>query len=176
MIRPPAPREKQFWTKKYPEYVKKISDSGHERGTHSSTHPYMSKLSKEAIVSELKASSNAIEGITGKNVEVFRPPYGDYNDLLIDTASELGLYTTQWDVDSLDWKNLSSTEIQKRVIKKVKSGSIVLFHNQGLNTSKALPHIIKSLKNEGYTFTTIGDLIYRDNFQMAVDGGQCQNN
>lgn len=166
----------EFWAKKHPEYVKKISDAGHEVGTHSATHPYMSKLSKEAIVKELTSSSSVIEEIIGKKVEVFRPPYGDYNDLLINTATELGLYTIQWDVDSLDWKNLTAGEINKRVVGKVKNGSIVLFHNQGLHTLEALPHIIKALKQKGYQFVTIGELIYRDNYQMANDGGQCPCN
>jgi peptidoglycan/xylan/chitin deacetylase (PgdA/CDA1 family) len=165
----------EFWTKKHPEYVKKISDFGHEIGTHSSTHPYMSKLDKLAIQKELTTSVQAIENITGNKVEVFRPPYGDYGDLLIDTAMAMGLYTIQWDVDSLDWKNLSATEIINRVTSKVKNGSIVLFHNQGLHTAKALPTIIKTLKAKGYTFVKIGDLIYRDNYKMAVDGTQIKN-
>ncbi len=162
----------EFWTEKYPDYVKKISELEHEVGTHSATHPYMSKLNKEAIVKELTTSSLAIEKITGKKVEVFRPPYGDYDDLLIDTASELGLYVIQWDVDSLDWKNLSAREIEKRVVSRVKNGSIVLFHNQGLHTSEALPSIIKTLKKQGYQFVTVGELIYRTNYQMDVDGAQ----
>lgn len=165
----------EFWTVKYPDYVKKISDAGHEIGTHSATHPYMSKLDKTAIVKELTSSSKAIEDITGKKVEVFRPPYGDYNDLLIETAKELGLYTIQWDVDSLDWKNLSASEITKRVVSKVKNGSIVLFHNQGLHTAEALGGIIKTLKAKGYSFVPIGELIYRDNYKMGADGSQIQN-
>lgn len=166
----------EFWTEKYPEYVKKISDAGHEIGTHSATHPYMSKLSREAILKELTTSTKAIENITGKKVEVFRPPYGDYNDLLINTATELNLYTIQWDVDSLDWKNLSANEITKRVTSKVKNGSIVLFHNQGKHTLSALPKIIKTLKEKGYQFVPVGELIYRNNYQMANDGGQCPSN
>ncbi|MBE5749792.1 MAG: deacetylase [Clostridiales bacterium] len=165
----------EFWTTKYPEYVKKISDHGHEIGTHSATHPYMSKLDKSAIEKELTTSSKAIEDITGKKVEVFRPPYGDYDDLLIDTAKELNLYVIQWDVDSLDWKDLSKDEIKKRVLKKVKNGSIVLFHNQGLHTAEALPEIIDELKSLGYEFVPIGELIYRDNYKMASDGSQVQN-
>jgi polysaccharide deacetylase family sporulation protein PdaB len=165
----------EFWAKKYPEYVKKIADAGHEIGTHSATHPYMSKLSKSAVQKELTTSIQVIESVTGKKVEVFRPPYGDYNDLLIDTAKEMGLYTIQWDVDSLDWKDLSATEIINRVNSRVKNGSIVLFHNQGLHTAEALPLLIKKLKNQGYTFTRIGDLIYRDNYRMAVDGTQISN-
>ena len=165
----------EFWTKKHPDYVKKISDAGHEIGTHSATHPYMSTLDKSAIERELTTSKQAIESITGKTVEVFRPPYGDYDDLLIDTAFSLGLYTIQWDVDSLDWKDLSAKEIFNRVTARVKNGSIVLFHNQGLHTAEALPDIIKSLKAEGYTFVPIGELIYRDNYKMATDGAQIKN-
>lgn len=165
----------EFWTEKYPDYVKKIDACGHEIGTHSATHPHMSKLSKDAITKELTTSSEAITKLTGKKVDVFRPPYGEYNDLLIETAEQLGLYSIQWDVDSLDWKNLSADEITKRVVNKVKNGSIVLFHNNGLHTAEALPTIIDALKNQGYTFVRIGDLIYRDNYRMAVDGTQISN-
>ncbi len=165
----------EFWAKKYPEYLKKIDEKGHEIGTHSATHPEMSKLSREDVIKELTTSSKAITDVTGKKVEVFRPPFGDYNDRLIDTASELGLYTIQWDVDSLDWKDLSAVEITKRVVNRVKNGSIVLFHNQGKHTAEALPSVIKSLKEEGYEFVRIGDLIYRENYRMANDGRQIKN-
>ena len=112
----------QFWTEKYPEYVSKIDSAGHEIGTHSKTHPFMSKLSEGEIRAELESSSKAITQITGKNVEVFRAPYGDYNNRVISTAQSMGVYTIQWDVDSLDWKNLSANEIVSRVTSRVKSG------------------------------------------------------
>ena len=162
----------EFWVKKYPEYVKKISDMGHEIGTHSATHPYMSKLSKEKIAKELSTSSSLIEGIINKKVTLFRPPYGDYSDTLIQTAKEMGIYTIQWDVDSLDWKDLSAREIQSRVTSKVKKGSIVLFHNQGLHTHEALKGIITTLKSQGYAFKPIGEMIYLEDYEMSHDGGQ----
>lgn len=165
----------EFWTKKYPEYVKKISEHGHEIGTHSATHPHMSKLSEKDVEKELTTSSQAIEEITGKKVEVFRPPYGEYNDAVLGVAERLGLYSIQWDVDSLDWKNLGASEITDRVLKKVKNGSIVLFHNQGLHTSEALPLIIKGLKSRGYAFKRIGDLIYRNDYIIKADGRQTKN-
>lgn len=164
----------EFWSKKNPEYIKKISDYGHEIGTHSATHPYMSKLDKSTIIKELSSSTKVIEEITGKKVELFRPPYGDYNDTLIKTARELNLYTIQWDVDSLDWKDLSEKDIVKRVIGKVQNGSIVLFHNQGLHTAEALPIIISELKSRGYEFVPIGELIYKTNYKMRADGTQIQ--
>ena len=162
----------QFWVEKYPEYAAKIVDSGHELGTHSRTHSYMSKLSKEQIIDELTTSAQAIEKATGQKTNLFRAPYGDYNNLLIDTAKELSLYTIQWDVDSLDWKNLSGTEIALRVVNGVKNGSIILCHNNGLHTAEALPMIFSTLKNRGYTFVPIGELIYKENYTLDSSGKQ----
>ncbi len=162
----------EFWAEKYPEYVKKIDEAGHEIGTHSSTHSYMSKQNAEEIKLELTESSKSIEDITGKTVELFRPPYGDYDDELLKTASELGYYTVQWDTDSLDWKDLSATDIAMRVINGVKNGSIILMHNNGLHTGEAVPIILETLKNKGYSFVPIGELIYRENY--IIDGTGCQ--
>lgn len=166
----------QFWAEKYPDYVKKIAAAGHEIGTHSRTHPKMSELTKERIQSELKTSREAIENVTGKKVDLFRPPFGDYNDLLVETAKEMGLYTIQWDVDSLDWKNLSGQEIALRVVNGAKSGSIILCHNNGLHTADALPVILSTLKNKGYRFVPIGEMIYRENYSMKSDGRQIPAN
>lgn len=162
----------EFWTEKYEDYVKKIDAAGHEIGTHSSTHSYMSKQNAEEIKLELAASSEAIEKVTGKTVELFRPPYGDYDDELIKTASELGYYSIQWDVDSLDWKDLSATDIAMRVINGVQSGSIILMHNNGLHTAEAVPIILETLKNKGYTFVPIGELIYKENYVIDGTGRQ----
>ena len=107
-----------FWAEKYPETLKKLSDSGRmEIGTHSNTHPHMTKLSKNQMELELDASMKIIEEVTGKKPDLFRAPFGDYNDTLIETATEKGLYTIQWDVDTLDWKGLKSGEIAARVLK-----------------------------------------------------------
>ena len=165
----------QFWVEKYPEYVQKIVDAGHEMGTHSRTHSYMSKLSQNDIRDELSTSSKAIENIIGKKVTLFRPPYGDYDNLLIETAQNMGLYTIQWDVDSLDWKNLSGTEIAMRVINGTKNGSIILCHNNGLHTAESLPLIFSTLKNRGYQFVPISELIYKDNYYIDHTGKQYQN-
>jgi peptidoglycan/xylan/chitin deacetylase (PgdA/CDA1 family) len=132
----------------------------------------MSKQNAEEIRLELKSSSKAISDVTGKEVELFRAPYGDYDDELIKTASEMGYYTIQWDVDSLDWKDLSATDIAMRVINGVKNGSIILMHNNGLHTAEAVPIIIETLKNKGYSFVPIGQLIMRENYTIDVSGRQ----
>ncbi len=162
----------QFWAEKYPEYVKKIADAGCEIGTHSQTHSYMSRLGRAEIEKELRSSCAAIETITGKKVELFRAPYGDYDDLLIQTAQEMGLYTIQWDVDSLDWKDLSAQEIAARIVGRVREGSIILCHNNGLHTAEALPIVLDTLRNRGYEFVPVGELILRENYTIDASGRQ----
>ncbi len=165
----------QFWVEKYPEYAEKIVNAGHELGTHSRTHSYMSKLSKTEIRDELQTSVAAIEKATGQKTNLFRAPYGDYDNLLIDTAKDMGLYTIQWDVDSLDWKNLSAQEIALRVVNGAKNGSIILCHNNGLHTAESLPMIFSTLKNRGFEFVPIGELIYKENYTLDSNGRQRSN-
>lgn len=162
----------EFWTEKYPEYVKKIDGAGHEIGTHSATHSYMSKQSEAEIRNELKSSSEAITSVTGKEVTLFRPPYGDYDDLLVNTSNAMGITPVQWDVDSLDWKDLSASDIAARIVERVQSGSIILCHNNGLHTAEALPIIFDTLKAKGYEFVPIGELIYKQNYTIDSTGKQ----
>ena len=96
-------------------------------------------------------------------------------DDVIDVATELGLYTIQWDVDSIDWKDISAKEIVNRVVSKTKSGSIILCHNNGLHTAEALPYILSNLKQKGYEFVKISQLIYKDNYTINAFGRQISN-
>ena len=163
------------WVDKYPESVKALSDAGHQIQNHSNTHPYMSKLSAEQITDELASCNKKIENITGVRPNLLRPPYGDYNNCLIETTQSLDMYTIQWSVDSLDCKdNATPDSIYQRVTSKVKNGSIVLFHNDADHTPAALPNILKCLKDEGYEFVFISDLIYKDNYEIIHDGTQCK--
>ena len=162
------------WVDKYPESVKALSDAGHQIQNHSNTHPHMPQLSKEQIKDEIESCNKKIESITGKTPTLLRPPYGDYSNSLIEVMDQLGMYTIQWDVDSLDWKeNATADSICDRVINKVKPGSIVLFHNDADNTPAALPEILKCLKDNGYEFVFISDLILKDNYEIDHTGKQC---
>lgn len=162
------------WVDNFPESVKQLSDAGHEIMNHSDTHPHMTKISKEKMKEEIENCNNKIESITGKRPNLHRAPYGDYNNDVVQAVREAGCYTIQWDVDSLDWKDLSATEITKRVTEKVKPGSIVLFHNAALHTPEALPTIIEKLQGDGYKIVPISEIIYYDNYTIDPSGKQCK--
>ena len=161
-----------FWTDKYPELVKRIDEWGFEIGTHSNTHPDMTKLSRDAAKLELETSIKLIEDIIGKDVELFRPPYGAYNNMLIDVSEECGVIPIQWSVDSLDWKGISAQEITNRIINNVKPGSIILCHNNSDHILDALPMVLDRLIKKGYSITSVGDLVYKENYTIDRTGLQ----
>ena len=147
------------WVDKYPESVKALSDAGHEVMNHSNTHAHMSKLSRDEIIADVNACNDKIEAVTGARPTLIRPPYGEYDDNVVSSIRSMGMEPIQWDVDSLDWKDLCAADITKRVTSKVQPGSIVLFHNAAKHTPEALPTILESLLQQGYTFVPISQLI-----------------
>lgn len=163
-----------FWVDKYPNHVKEMNDRGHEIGNHSSTHPHMTQLSKDQMAKELNNTGDKIMAITEKKPNLFRPPFGDYNNTLIEAAEENGYYTIQWDVDSLDWKKIGSIQIVDRVVRNVKNGSIILFHNNSEYVLEYLPLVLEKLQSEGYKIVPIGELIYKENYYMDHTGKQCK--
>ena len=161
-----------FWVDEYPDKVKAIDSAGYEIGTHSNTHPDMALLSSSEVEEELTLSMQKIKNTTGKDVKLFRPPYGSYNDQLIDVSDSLGLKTIQWDVDSLDWKGLSGVNMATRVVKNVKNGSIILMHNNSDNILDGLRLILTHLTQKGYEITSIGNLVYESNYTIDHQGVQ----
>ena len=155
-----------FWVNDYPEMVKLIDDAGIEIGTHSNTHPDFVGLSEEQMKLELTTSIDAIKDITGKEVELFRAPYGSYNNTVLELTNSMGLKTIQWDVDTLDWKGYSGVEICERVMSKVKNGSIILCHNNAEHILDALPLMLERLTNAGYEIVSVGDLILHNDYYI----------
>ena len=161
------------WVDKYPESVKALHDAGHEVMNHSNTHAHYPQLSADQVVADLNACNDKIEGVTGVRPTLVRLPYGDYDDNSVNAVRSIGMEPIQWDVDSLDWKDLSAGEIIQRVTSKVQPGSIVLFHNAALHTPEALPTIIQTLLQEGYTFVPISQLILSGDYTIDHTGRQC---
>ncbi len=96
-----------YWVDDYPQEVMKIFLSGHDLANHSATHPHMSQLTKEQIKKEIMETHNKVYELTGYEMDLFRPPFGEYDNKVIEGADETGYYTVQWDVDSLETKIIS---------------------------------------------------------------------
>ena len=159
-----------------PECVKTLVEKGHEPGNHSEHHYDMATITAGEMKTEIMDVHKKVKELTGKDMKVFRPPYGSYNNELIDTVYGCDYYPIQWDVDSLDWKGISAAEITKRVTGKVTNGSIVLFHNAGEHTPEALPDILDYLLGEGYEIVPISKILLT-NEETYIDhtGRQCRS-
>lgn len=162
------------WVENYPEDVKKILAAGHDLANHSENHKNMSQLSDGECQEELMKVHNKVKELTGYEMCLFRPPYGDYDNEVICSATNCGYYTVQWSIDSLDWKNYGVNDIIDRVCehKALKPGAIILCHNGAEYTADALDDLIKGIKENGYTFVPISELIYKNNYYMKADGTQ----
>lgn len=154
------------------EKLKEIQKRGHEIGNHSYSHADFKKVNEEKMIKEIKQTEEAINKIIGVKTELFRFPSGSYNEGGVKVAKSLGYKAIQWDVDSVDWKELGLEREYNRVIKNVKPGSIVLFHNDGKYTPENLERLIPKLKEQGYEFVTVGQLLYKDNFYIDNEGVQ----
>ncbi len=162
------------WVESYPDDVKAIQAAGHDLGNHSENHKNMSQLSDDEKTTELMTVHNKVKELTGYDMFLFRPPYGDYDNAVVLNAKENGYYTIQWDVDSLDWKDYGVDAIIDTVCnhKHLGNGSIILCHNGAKYTAEALDTLITNLKNQGYEFVPISELILKDNYHMDHEGRQ----
>ena len=161
------------WVDKYPESVKALHDAGHEIMNHSNTHAHYPQLSPDEVVADLNACNDKIEAVTGVRPTLVRLPYGDYDDNSINAVRSIGMEPIQWNIDSLDWKDLSAKEIAQRVTSKMCPGSIVLFHNAARHTPEALPGIIEALLQDGYTFIPISQILLNGDYTIDHTGKQC---
>ena len=165
------------WVENYPDDVKAILAAGHDLGNHSENHKNMSQLSDAEKKEELMKVHDKVRTLTGYEMFLFRPPYGDYDNAVVNVAKDCGYYTIQWDVDSLDWKDYGVDSVIKTVTehKHLGNGSIILCHNGAKYTAQALHTLITKLKEKGYTFVPVSELIYRDGYHMNVEGRQIKN-
>jgi polysaccharide deacetylase family sporulation protein PdaB len=149
------------WVDQYPEDVKAIFAAGHNLGNHTQNHKNMSQLSHQEKIEELQEVHNKVKELTGYEMNLFQPPYGDYDNNVIKTAKECGYETVLWSVDSLDWKNYDANRIISTVCENenLKNGAIILMHNSTKNTVEALDCILSNLKEQGYEIVPVSELV-----------------
>lgn len=153
----------------FPEVAERIVEEGHEIGNHTYSHKNLLFLSKEQAEKEVLDSQKAIEKITGRKPELFRPPRGLYSQAVREIIEEHEYKLVLWSLSSRDWTEISARQIRDQIVLHVSGGDIILFHDSGSiiarsggdrkNTVRALPEIIVMLKEEGYEFITVTGLL-----------------
>lgn len=163
------------WVDKYPDSVKEIHSRGHDVGNHSNTHAHMTQINAEDQSEEIKSCNKKIKTITGKEVTLFRPPYGEYDNTLVNTCNNLDIYCLQWNIDSLDWKDPTPEDMVTRIEQNLCPGSIILLHNGAKNTPEALPLIIEAIQAQGYDIVPISKLLPKGEYTTDHEGKMIQS-
>ncbi|MFC4103516.1 polysaccharide deacetylase family protein [Paenibacillus xanthanilyticus] len=146
------------WLKNNPELAKKIQSEGHEISNHAYSHPSMSKLSRQAQLSQITRTEALLKSTLGVQNRWFAPPSGDYNQLTVDVAYSQGLKTVLWTLDTVDWQHPSPSSIVAKIGNRIEPGSLILMHPTD-SASGALPGMIKAIKAKGYALGTVSDTL-----------------
>lgn len=160
------------WVEKNEETVKKIYEAGHEIGNHSDSHPHVNNLTYEENIREIEECSQKIEQITGQKPNLYRTPYGEFNDTVIRAALESGYHVIQWNKDTLDYQALTGEQMWKRIGSNLQNGDIILSHNGTAHTLDSLHMLIKNIKEKGYDIVKVSNLIYKENYKIDNQGMQ----
>ena len=148
-----------IWLYNFPDLVRAIAADGHEIGNHSYTHPHMSQITLPEVDSQVIRTEALIKNIAGTDPYLFRPPYGEYNQAFLNALASLGYLTIMWTIDSIDWKYPGPDQIISRVVDNIEPGAIILMHQSVSQTADALPELIARLKELGYSFGTVTQVL-----------------
>lgn len=140
----------------YPEVIQRMSEEGHLIGNHTYSHIQLSNGNSEVFKEELIRTNEAIEQLTGQEVQYVRPPYGTWDKKF---EKELNMFPVLWTVDPLDWCSDNVSGIVQKVISKVKENAIILMHDEYKSTVTAALQIIDELREQGYEFVTVDELL-----------------
>ncbi|WP_233096204.1 polysaccharide deacetylase family sporulation protein PdaB [Alicyclobacillus sp. SO9] len=159
------------WTQRHPKIAKRIQSMGYEIGNHGNLHKDFSNYPNSWIRNQVTLSEKSIKQVTGVKTKLIRTPNGDFNPRVIRCLNAMGYTVIQWNTDSLDWKNPGVQAIQQRVLKRVVPGDIILMHasDSSKQTAQALPRILHELKQKGYKFVTVSELLSEADVKTQVN-------
>jgi peptidoglycan-N-acetylglucosamine deacetylase len=144
----------------HPGIVARAAREGHEIGSHSWSHPNLSKMSDDGVRRQLRQTEDVIASATGQKPTLLRPPYGSLTRRQKRWIHEqFGYEIILWDVDPLDWKRPGPTVVCNRIVKETRAGSIVLAHDIHPGTIAAMPAVLDQLQAKGFQFVTVSELI-----------------
>ncbi|MCL2089335.1 MAG: polysaccharide deacetylase family protein [Oscillospiraceae bacterium] len=165
------------WAENHPDGMRMILEAGHDIGSHSDKHPHVAKISRESLIEDTVNANRKIKEITGRDVEYYRAPYGEYNNTVVDTLqNQLGLTMIQWDADSRDWQDsITVDKITRYILNNINGGSIPLFHIDAKPkcTPPALEIILAELSKQQYSFVLLDQLLLdKNSSQIDIRGIQ----
>ena len=162
---------------KYPEDVKAILAACHDMGNESESYKNMSGLTSSECLEEIQKAHTRVQELTGYDMTLFRPPYGEYDNKVISNARECGYSSVMWDVDSRDWKDYGVDAILENVLENenLGSGSIIRCHSGAKYMADALDSLIRGLEKQGYEIVPVSQLIYTEKYHMNEEGRQVEN-
>lgn len=165
------------WAEKYPDAIISIDSAGHEIANHGNSHKHMPQVSEEEMIDEIKGCHDIVYNLIKKDMTLFRAPYSDWNDKVVEVAHSLGYMSINQSVDSLDWKDYGVDSIIRTVCehKNLENGSIILLHNGATYTKDALDAMLTNLEKQGYRFVKVSSLIYTDDYYFDHTGKQFLN-
>ena len=146
-----------------PELIKRMVNEGHLAGNHTLTHKNLTGATFEEFSKELKALEDSYRELTGKELaKFFRPPEGTFNGEMLKMAQSLGYKTVFWSFAYADWDNsaqMGEDAALKKILDNVHNGEIMLLHPTSATNAKIMQRLIKELKNQGYKFATLENLL-----------------
>ena len=148
-----------IWLINYPQLARAIAAEGHEIGNHSYTHPHMPLITMQEVTNQIVRTEALIRNITGQDPYLFRPPFGEYTQAILNQLASLGYVTIMWTIDSLDWQNPGADKVVSRVVNNAEPGAIILLHQSAPDTLQGLQTMIRQLREQGYDFGTVSQVI-----------------
>ena len=159
------------WMEEEPTHTQNLASLPQfELGNHTFLHPHLTQVSDERIREELQKTQEMMYRLTGRQANLFRPPYGEYDERVVKIAAELGLTTVEYDLPSGDPDvHATKEKLIDYITSTAQNGAIIVMHinRRGWHTAEALPEIISTLRGQGFTFVTVGELISQSNQEAA---------
>lgn len=149
------------WAQNHVETVERIAKAGHQIESHGQAHVDLNTLGREGAAKNIAQAHATLERLVGRAPTYIRPPNGAFSRESVQAAKDLNYATVIWSVDSLDWKNPGVDAIIQRTTRLIHPGAIILMHasDSCKQTDQALPVVIRNLRQRGYRFVSLDQLI-----------------
>lgn len=147
------------WAEAHPDLVRQMRQDGDEIGNHGWNHRHPNQLGFSGNVDDITRTNRMVEAIAQVRPTVYAPPYGEFNQTVLDAAQAAHMTLVMWTIDTIDWRPSSSVPYMvNKVMARAANGSLVLMHPTD-RTVEALPQIIQGLKKQGYQLVTVSQLL-----------------